>query len=499
MPPEDIYPVRWAGRQALVALPEHIDVSNAGQIREELLSVINRGAEAMIVDMTATISCDQAGADAVARANQRAVVSRTELRLVVTSGVILRLLGMTGVGRLVPVYPSVEAALAARSPVANGARPAADGDKTGGSRRRRMAGASPGTSVRPATDVGVEVALLDRDGVIAWVNQAWQAFAAANGGDPARTGIGVSYLQACAAAGDDPVAQEVAGAIRAALAGDLPGPLRVEVPCHSPAVERWFDVLTSSRLDDQGRCLGATVTLSLARAQPRVGHRRGLTLARARRGTDARAPAHRAPRADGHRQTAAVMTPGVLWKMIEAVNDGVALADGEGTLVLTSRRLEEMFGYPHAELTGQRLEHLIPAHLQAARARPMGTGVLLTGRHEDGTTFPVEISLSAVPTVTGRFSLVVVRDMTAVRSLADVDTAAAATRRVHRHQELLDTIIARLYQVGASLQTAADLTRDAAGPHIEGAMRTLDEVISQIRDGTFADAEDHGYSPGPSP
>ena len=154
--------------------------------------------------------------------------------------------------------------------------------------------------------------------MIAWVNQAWQAFAAANGGDPARTGIGVSYLQACAAAGDDPVAHEVAGAIRAALAGDLPGPLTVEVPCHSPATERWFDVLISSRFDDQGRCLGATVTLSLARSQPRSAAGRGLTLAQGRPGS------------------AAVMTPGVLWNMIEAFNDGVALADREGTLVLAS-------------------------------------------------------------------------------------------------------------------------------------------------------------------
>ena len=126
-----------------MALPEHVDVSNAGQIREELLSVINRVAEALIVDMTATLSCDRAGADAVARAYQRAVVSRTELRLVVTSGVVLRMLGMTGVGRLVPVYPSVEAALAARSPAASAALSAADTNKARGIRRRRMTGASP--------------------------------------------------------------------------------------------------------------------------------------------------------------------------------------------------------------------------------------------------------------------------------------------------------------------------------------------------------------------
>ena len=465
MPPEDTYPVRWAGRQALVALPEHIDVSNAGQIREELLAVINRGAEALIVDMTATLSCDRAGADAVARAYQRAMVSRTELRLVVTSGVVL---GMTGIGRLVPVYPSVEAALAARSPAASTALTVAEAGSTRGSRRRRMTGSPPGGSIQAAP--GVEVALLDRDGVIAWVNDAWQAFAAANGGDPARTGVGVSYLQACAAAGNDPVGAEVAGAIRAALAGDLPGPLRVEVPCHSPATERWFDVLISSRFDDQGRCMGATVTLSLARSHPRS--RPGLTLAQVRPGS------------------AAVMSPGVLWSVIDAFSDGVALSDAGGTLVLASRRLEEMFGYQPTELTGQPLERLIPAHLQAFRARPVGTGALLTGLHKDGTTFPVEISLSPVQTATGRFSMAVVRDMTAVRSLADVDTAAAAAQREYRCQELLDTMITRLFRVGISLQTAADLTGDMARPHIEDALRTLDDTISQIRDVTFAARED---------
>ena len=180
------------------------------------------------------------------------------------------------------------------------------------------------------------------------------------------------------------------------------------------------------------------------------------------------------------------MTPAVLWNMIEAFHEGVALADGEGTLVLASRRLEEMFGYQHAELPGQRLERLIPAHLQAARTRPTGTGVLLTGLHQDGTTFPVEISLSPVRTAAGRFSMAVVRDMTEVRSLADVDAA----QRAHRCQGLLDTIITRLYRVGVSLQTAAGLPGETAGPYIEEALGTLDDIIGQIRDSTFADQDD---------
>ena len=62
---DDTYPVQWMGPQAVVALPEHIDVSNAGRIREQLLLVINSGAATLIADMTAAVSCDHADADAV--------------------------------------------------------------------------------------------------------------------------------------------------------------------------------------------------------------------------------------------------------------------------------------------------------------------------------------------------------------------------------------------------------------------------------------------------
>jgi anti-sigma B factor antagonist len=110
---EDIDPVRWAGQWAVVALPVHIDASNAGQIRGELLSVINGGATALIADMTATTSCDHAGADAVVRAFQRAVISGTELQLAVTAEHVLRVLSLSGLDHLVPIYPSREAATAA--------------------------------------------------------------------------------------------------------------------------------------------------------------------------------------------------------------------------------------------------------------------------------------------------------------------------------------------------------------------------------------------------
>jgi hypothetical protein len=113
---EDIDPVQWAGQQVVVALPVHRDADGAGQIREELLSVINGGAAALIADLTATAWCDHAGADAVVWAFPRAVISGTGLQLMVTAGHVSRVLGLSGPGHLVPSCPSRAAATAASPP-----------------------------------------------------------------------------------------------------------------------------------------------------------------------------------------------------------------------------------------------------------------------------------------------------------------------------------------------------------------------------------------------
>lgn len=100
------------GVQAIVTLPEEIDASNAGQIGEALLAIINRGASVVIADMTATVSCDHAGADAVVRAYQRAAVKGTQLRLVVPDQAVRRALSFTGLPRLVRMCPSLTQAVA---------------------------------------------------------------------------------------------------------------------------------------------------------------------------------------------------------------------------------------------------------------------------------------------------------------------------------------------------------------------------------------------------
>jgi len=346
----DAYPVQWTGRQAVVALPEHIGLSNAGLIREELLSVINRGATALIADMTATISCDHAGADAVACAFQRAVISGTELRLVVTAQIVRRVLGINGLDRMVSIYPTREAATATRPPAP----------------------------------------------VLALVAES--AGAGTNG--------------------------------------------------HAP---------------------------------PRRPGR----------------PTAQFPLADGNR---AAVTPAVVWKLVDALQDGVALTGSDGAIALANTRLEQMFGYQHAELLGQPVELLLPVDLEAAyrshrashapapRTRPMDAVARVVGLRKDGTTFPAEISLSLVTTAAGRFALTVIRDVTETRraaELADLAAAAVAAEQAHRGQELLDTTITSLFHVRLSLQAAIDLPAELTRQRITEALGHLDDTIREIRNTAF--------------
>jgi PAS domain S-box-containing protein len=107
-------------------------------------------------------------------------------------------------------------------------------------------------------------------------------------------------------------------------------------------------------------------------------------------GTDGRAPPRRGQATEPLRAAeapdgnGATIAPAVARNLVNALQDGVALADGDGVITLADTRLEEIFGYQYGELIGRTVESLIPAHLeetrrghrasyvQAPRARPMG-------------------------------------------------------------------------------------------------------------------------------
>jgi PAS domain-containing protein len=88
--------------------------------------------------------------------------------------------------------------------------------------------------------------VLDASANILWVNQAWRAFAAANGASPDAVGMGTNYLSACRAEGPEAShAREFSQGLRRVLQGEAES-FESEYPCHSPSESRWFVMRAAS-------------------------------------------------------------------------------------------------------------------------------------------------------------------------------------------------------------------------------------------------------------
>lgn len=182
--------------------------------------------------------------------------------------------------------------------------------------------------------------------------------------------------------------------------------------------------------------------------------------------------------------------------------DAVVVVDESGVIELVNPRVEEMFGYDAAQLIGQPVEILIPAHqAKAHRAhrtryrvapttRAMGQpGLDLFGRRADGTDFPVEISLSPVNTDSKAHVMACVRDITDRRALeergrADREALRIAEDRERIARDLHDVVIQRLFATGMRLQ-AGLADSDRLGDRVDEAVVELDETIAGIRRSIF--------------
>jgi diguanylate cyclase (GGDEF)-like protein/PAS domain S-box-containing protein len=94
------------------------------------------------------------------------------------------------------------------------------------------------------------IALLDSQGTILSVNEAWQQFGHANAAHDPSHDIGVNYLTICdQAPGDDAAeASPAAAGIRAVLDGKTDS-FTFEYPCHSPLEQRWFQMTVTPLTD----------------------------------------------------------------------------------------------------------------------------------------------------------------------------------------------------------------------------------------------------------
>ena len=96
------------------------------------------------------------------------------------------------------------------------------------------------------------VALIDSQGVILSVNDAWRRFATGNGMQGPEFFVGQNYLQICERATGDCVefARAAAAGIRRVLLGEAKD-FNLEYPCHTPTEQRWFRLMVTPVRENQ--------------------------------------------------------------------------------------------------------------------------------------------------------------------------------------------------------------------------------------------------------
>ncbi|WP_319547860.1 ATP-binding protein [Desulfogranum marinum] len=99
------------------------------------------------------------------------------------------------------------------------------------------------------------VCVLDKDGTILLVNEAWRRFAAENASSTSNLVEGANYLDVCDNAQGDETETETARLFAAeirAILKDEKDTFTFEYPCHSPDEQRWFTGTATKLIADNG-------------------------------------------------------------------------------------------------------------------------------------------------------------------------------------------------------------------------------------------------------
>ena len=188
----------------------------------------------------------------------------------------------------------------------------------------------------------------------------------------------------------------------------------------------------------------------------------------------------------------------VLRALVEAAPDGFLVVNAQGQILRVNQRIEDMFGYTRFELAGRPVEILVPEdlrqlHVRDRRAyqhdpvqRTMGkVGSTLTGRHKDGTEFPISVSLSPAETKYGTYVVAMVRDITEQWDLLTERNALAIELETEQERQrigmdLHDGIMQEIYATALTLELALE---DIPEGEVEG-RKSVERAINQLHETT---------------
>jgi two-component system sensor kinase FixL len=189
-----------------------------------------------------------------------------------------------------------------------------------------------------------------------------------------------------------------------------------------------------------------------------------------------------------------------LRSILETAPDAIVVIDEKGRMLSFSASAERMFGYTEEEVMGENVSMLMPSpdrerhdsyldrYLRTGERRIVGIGRVLTARHRDGATFPIELSVGEARIGDDRVFTGFIRDLTerqqAELRVHDLQSVLAHVQRVSEMGTLATSLAHELNQpltaIANYVETVRDMLRKVPDEEALPIIReALDECASQ--------------------
>ncbi len=178
-----------------------------------------------------------------------------------------------------------------------------------------------------------------------------------------------------------------------------------------------------------------------------------------------------------------------LRSVVDHVVDGIITIDENGTVRSMNPAAERLFGYAESEVVGRNVKVLMPEpyrgehdgyianYLRTGEAKIIGKGREVVGLRKDGSTFPMNLAVSAFESNDRRFFTGILRDITA-RKRREQELKEADRRK----DEFLAVLAHELRNPLAPIRNAVDylMLKDIDDPDVQWARGVIGRQVAQM-------------------